>query len=64
MTYSILLMQIGAEVLNYNKNKENISLFQQITLQINDINKDFSIINIKSEEINNYNRNWNEVIFI
>ena len=62
MTYSILLMQIGSVVLNYNKNKEQISFFDQILSQYKEISKDFSIINIKTKDIQNYNRKWHEVI--
>ena len=55
-------MQIGSVVLNYNKNKEQISFFDQILSQYKKISKDFSIINIKTKDIQNYNRKWHEVI--
>ena len=64
MTYSILLMQIGLVILNYNRNKSKLNLMKQLFQQFSNIEINFKAIYIKLNEIQNSSRKWSDVNII
>ena len=64
MTYSVLLMQIGSVILNYNRNKSKLNLMEQLFQQFSNIETNFKAIYIKPNEIQNSSRKWSDVNII